>query len=148
MIVKKCEHKNCSKAGTYKCPKDRFLKNYWHFCQEHAAEYNKNWNYYAGMTPEEINKEWEKDLFGTKDSNSPGFIFAHKKQTPKKTIPLSVKKALSVFNLTSKDNWDKIQNKYRAFAKSLHPDTAKSTDPSKFVKVSSAYQILKKFFNK
>jgi hypothetical protein len=23
----------------------------WYFCEAHAAEYNKNWNYFAGLTP-------------------------------------------------------------------------------------------------
>jgi len=64
MIVRKCDFKGCDKAGTCRCPKDRTLKEYWHFCQKHAAEYNKNWNYYAGMTTDEIERQWEKDVFG------------------------------------------------------------------------------------
>ena len=53
-MIKKCDKPGCGKAGTCRAPKSRDLKDYWFFCQEHAAEYNKNWNYYADMTPDEI----------------------------------------------------------------------------------------------
>ena len=43
-MIQKCEHAGCTKAGTCRAPKDRTLREYWHFCTEHAAEYNKNWN--------------------------------------------------------------------------------------------------------
>lgn len=50
----KCEHPGCTNAGTCRAPKTRDLSEYWCFCKEHAAEYNKNWNYYANMSPNEI----------------------------------------------------------------------------------------------
>jgi len=70
-MIKKCDHTGCTKAGTCRAPKSRDLKDYWFFCQEHAAEYNKNWNFYADMTPEEIEADWEKQTFGAtlKDKN-------------------------------------------------------------------------------
>ena len=64
-MIKKCEVKGCTKAGTCRAPKTRELKEYWYFCQEHAAEYNKNWNFYADMTPEEIEEDWETRTFGS-----------------------------------------------------------------------------------
>ena len=64
-MIKKCDVKGCPKAGTCRAPKTRELKEYWYFCQEHAAEYNKNWNFYDGMTPEEIEEDWEVRTFGS-----------------------------------------------------------------------------------
>ena len=71
-MIKKCDKPGCTKAGTCRAPKSRNLQDYWFFCQEHAAEYNKNWNYYADMTPDEIEADWEKQTFGTelKDKKS------------------------------------------------------------------------------
>ena len=63
-MIKKCDHPGCNKAGTCRAPKTRDLREYWWFCREHAAEYNKNWNYYAGMTPDEIEEDWERQTFG------------------------------------------------------------------------------------
>ncbi|MDO5011988.1 MAG: hypothetical protein Q4E56_00515 [Pseudomonadota bacterium] len=63
-MIRKCDHTGCNKAGTCRAPKSRDLKDYWWFCQEHAAEYNKNWNFYADMTPDEIEADWERQTFG------------------------------------------------------------------------------------
>ena len=63
-MITKCDHPGCTKAGTCRAPKSRDLKEYWWFCKEHAAEYNKNWNYYANMTPDEIEADWERQTFG------------------------------------------------------------------------------------
>ena len=34
-------------------PRRRNSPERWYFCEAHAAEYNKNWNYFAGLSPEE-----------------------------------------------------------------------------------------------
>ena len=68
-MITKCEHPGCTKAGVCRAPKTRDLKEYWYFCKEHAAEYNKNWNYYANMTPDEIDAEWERETFGIADKD-------------------------------------------------------------------------------
>ncbi|MFR0737520.1 MAG: hypothetical protein ACLSHR_11630 [Oscillospiraceae bacterium] len=51
-MERKCDHPGYEKAGEYRAPKDRKLKDYW-FCLEHVQEYNAQWNYYAGEIPEE-----------------------------------------------------------------------------------------------
>ncbi|MGA0600232.1 J domain-containing protein [Caulobacter sp. KR2-114] len=50
-----CDHADCRLAATARAPKSRDLmgEHYW-FCQAHAAEYNRNWNFFAGMTEGEI----------------------------------------------------------------------------------------------
>jgi hypothetical protein len=158
MVVKKCDFKGCEKAGTCRCPKDRRLSEYWWFCQKHAAEYNKNWNYYAGMTIDEINKEWEKDMFGeNKKSNfdhhkfMSDFINGRAGSTAgahRKHVSAAIANAFATMGSGPSDDWEKIQKKYRALAKQEHPDTGKSKDQSRFVKISNAYQALKKHFGK
>ncbi|MDR1071630.1 MAG: J domain-containing protein [Rickettsiales bacterium] len=160
MIVKKCDHPGCGKAGICRCPKDRTLSDYWRFCQTHAAEYNKNWNYYAGMTADEVEKEWERDTFGGAVSGDAAaaadyqkllrdFLSGGAKGRPRaRTVPNDVLAALKIFDLTIVDNWAAVQKKYRILAKREHPDTGKSKDQSRFVKISAAYQTLKKFFEK
>jgi hypothetical protein len=156
-MIKKCEHLNCTKAGNCRCPKDRSLKEYWYFCQQHAGEYNKNWNYYSGMTAEEINKEWEKDVFGATEKQNgkeyTKFIFdfvSGQTKVPerKKLVPQNVAAAFNILGLSIEDDWDKVQKKYRALAKQEHPDANKSADSKKFIKISEAYQALKKHFKK
>jgi hypothetical protein len=50
-----CDHPGCRVAATARAPKSRDMLNehYW-FCQTHAAEYNRNWNFFAGMSEGEI----------------------------------------------------------------------------------------------
>ena len=50
-----CDHAGCRLAGSARAPKSRDMLNehYW-FCQAHAAEYNRNWNFFAGMSEGEI----------------------------------------------------------------------------------------------
>jgi hypothetical protein len=59
---KPCDHPECRAAGAVKAPKSRHLPNehYW-FCQKHAAEYNKNWDFYAGMSEAQIRAEQETE---------------------------------------------------------------------------------------
>jgi curved DNA-binding protein CbpA len=52
---KACDHPGCRLAGATRAPKSRHLINehYW-FCLSHAAEYNRNWNFFAGMSEAEV----------------------------------------------------------------------------------------------
>ena len=56
---KECEWAGCVEKGGCKAPKspDR-LREYYNFCQKHAREYNKNWNFFSGMSDEDIS-EWQ-----------------------------------------------------------------------------------------
>lgn len=50
-----CQWTGCSKRGLYKAPKGRASEGeYYHFCREHVAEYNKSYNYFAGMNDGEV----------------------------------------------------------------------------------------------
>jgi len=163
-MIKKCDHTGCTKAGTCRAPKSRDLKDYWFFCQEHAAEYNKNWNFYADMTPEEIEADWEKQTFGAtlKDKNQANtdaadyakFIndfltgraaFDH--VAPKKSVPSQIVAALKVLDLPVTASWREIAARYRALAKKHHHDTA-GGNAEKFTRISGAYDTLRKHFGK
>lgn len=166
-MIKKCEHPGCTKAGTCRAPKTRDLKEYWFFCQEHAAEYNKNWNYYADMTPDEIEADWERQTFGAplKDKNTANadaadyvkfindFITGRAtfdKTPARTTLPRGVVGALKTFDLPISASWREISAKYRTLAKKHHPDTAHNKDAAgaEFAKISAAYEVLKKHFGK
>lgn len=50
-----CEWPDCSRAATARAPRDRKqINSFYNFCQTHAAQYNKSWNFYAGMSEGEI----------------------------------------------------------------------------------------------
>src|SRR5689334_6858514 len=51
--VRLCDREGCTQTGDRPAPKAPHSKDRWFFCEAHAAEYNKNWNYFAGLSPEE-----------------------------------------------------------------------------------------------
>lgn len=59
---KVCDHPDCRIAGVAKAPKSRHMMNehYW-FCQKHAAEYNKSWDFFAGMSEGEVRARREEE---------------------------------------------------------------------------------------
>ena len=62
---KHCDWPECRKAGAARAPKSRehLNEHYW-FCQGHAAEYNKNWDYFSGMTDAEQRAAYESRATG------------------------------------------------------------------------------------
>src|SRR5581483_11250222 len=51
--VRLCDRVGCNEIGDRPAPKAPNSRERWYFCEAHAAEYNKNWNYFAGLSPEE-----------------------------------------------------------------------------------------------
>lgn len=60
-----CQHPECKEPGIYRAPKSRdHLNEYYWFCLDHVREYNKTWDYYAGMTEREIERQVRNDIVG------------------------------------------------------------------------------------
>ncbi len=59
-----CDHPGCGKAAATRAPKSRNMLNehYW-FCTPHAAEYNRSWNFFAGMSEGEVRARQQEELF-------------------------------------------------------------------------------------
>ncbi len=60
-----CDHPGCRMAGGARAPKSRHMpdEHYW-FCLPHAAEYNKQWDFFAGMSEGEIRAHQEARATG------------------------------------------------------------------------------------
>lgn len=164
-----CDHQNCTKEGTYKAPKRTKVSVHqndetWHwFCLEHVRTYNASWNFFNGLTEEEMDKQWKKDVtwdrpswplggwntskkffsyqdpFGLFDgsgqSNKPNSTFVHQHDI-----------LLELFQLSANYSEDELQKAYRALVKRFHPDLNKD-DPNadeKIRKITEGYQVLKK----
>ena len=58
-----CDHADCRAPAATRAPKSRDLmgEHYW-FCQAHAAEYNRTWNFFAGMSEAEIRTRMAEDV--------------------------------------------------------------------------------------
>lgn len=53
--VRNCDNPNCGQRGEFRAPKSRYnLESYYWFCLDHVRIYNASWDYYQGMSVEEI----------------------------------------------------------------------------------------------
>ena len=60
---RQCDWPACRKPAAARAPKSRETPGlYYDFCQPHAAEYNKNWNFFAGMSEGDIRAQREDEL--------------------------------------------------------------------------------------
>ena len=59
---KACNWPDCHQAATARAPMSRErLNDFYDFCQRHAGEYNKGWNFYAGMSDGEVRAAKENE---------------------------------------------------------------------------------------
>jgi len=60
-----CEWAGCRQAATSRAPKSRDMLNehYW-FCQTHAGEYNRSWDFFAGMNEAQVRAAQEARMVG------------------------------------------------------------------------------------
>jgi hypothetical protein len=74
-----CDHPGCEAGGDFRAPKSRLeLDHYYWFCLEHVRSYNIAWNYYAGMSENEVEAEirrdtvWQRPTWKLGDRHGPG----------------------------------------------------------------------------
>src|SRR3546814_20080544 len=55
--ARRCDHPGCPGTGEFRAPKSRDrLTDYFWFCLDHVREYNKSWNYYSGLSDNEVER--------------------------------------------------------------------------------------------
>ena len=60
-----CEWQGCEEPGLYPAPKGRGREGEYHrFCLDHVREYNKSYNYFAGMPDDDVVKHQKADTTG------------------------------------------------------------------------------------
>jgi hypothetical protein len=60
-----CDWKGCREAGLYPAPKGRGHEGEYHrYCLDHVRQYNKTYNYFAGVPDEDVVKHQKDDTTG------------------------------------------------------------------------------------
>ena len=151
-----CDHPGCSKAGEYRAPKDRNLKEYYWFCLEHVQEYNAKWNYYGdeGFAEEEdvTRQKFKfsshiKYSFGFDFSSSYDFFDKYSYSGSNTTIRLSAdeREGLKLMELDYDDlSVDSLKKAYKTAVKKYHPDINSGNSQAEeiFKIISTAYKSL------
>ncbi len=167
-----CDWNNCFEIGQYKAPieKDN-SKEYRLLCLNHVKEFNKNWNYFSGMSDSQIYEWLKSDMVWHKPtqsfSSSDNFFKvlwnnALKDEFDKANFKSQLNN-MNKFNFNSNDikafgilgvsvglKWSKIQEKFKKLVKKFHPDmnAGNKKYEDKLKVITLAYTQLKNAYRK
>ena len=142
--IRLCDREGCDAVGDRPAPKAPHSTDRWYFCEPHAAEYNRNWNYFAGLDPEEAAKraaEEERDSAGFRQSAQ--WKWAGPGDGSRSRDEL---RALDALELEVDADFEAVKASYRRLAKANHPDLrpGDADAAKKFQQVQAAYDVLRK----
>ena len=141
--VRSCDRHGCDKPGKHPAPKAPNHPDRWYFCEAHAADYNRRWNYFHGLSAEEAAAR-EAD----ETSSANGYRSAQHYGwggPGDGTRSRDEMKALELLEVDVDASFDEIKSAYRRLAKANHPDTAKDDADAalRFQAVQAAYDVLR-----
>jgi len=167
-----CEWENCNEIGKFKAPteKDNSKIFKW-LCKNHIKLFNSNWDYFDGMSQNEIESFLRSDAtwhrptqkFGSADNffnilwnnalSDKFKIFNDEKINNTHNIRnLSEKDrdAFIIMGLESNADWTIIQKKFKTLVKKFHPDKNQGNKEyeNKLKKITLAYSHLRMFMFK
>ncbi len=150
----RCDREGCEKLGECPAPKTPNAVDsndrYW-FCQEHAAEYNRTWNFFKDMSPGQISQfqagiitghlpTWDFKASGqSRESVTAAMRMARgqfkdvfqafgdkaEPERPQARAPKLgrlMRQALADLDLTEEATGEQIRVRYRELVKKFHPD--------------------------
>ena len=139
-----CDWNNCKEVGEFKAPieKDN-SKKFRMLCLKHIKEFNKSWNYFSGMSDNQVINFLKSDMTWHKPtqsfSSSDNFFKVLWNNTLKddnenrkikndydymRQFKFDHKdiKAFEILGLTVGMKWAEIQEKFKVLVKKFHPD--------------------------
>lgn len=141
--VRLCDREGCTAPGDRPAPKAPNRPERWYFCEPHAAEYNRGWNYFAGLSEEDA-AEREADearrAEGFRKARHYGWSGAGDGTRSREEM-----RALGVLELEGDADADAVKAAYHRLAKATHPDLHPG-DPGairRFQAVQAAYDVLR-----
>ena len=162
-----CEWDNCNESGEFKAPLEKDnSKNFKWLCEIHIKLFNKNWNYFEGMSQKQIENFLKSDLtwhrptqkFGSSDNffnilwnNALGDkfnLFKGEKifnSLNNEKLSEKDKDAFRIMGLEFNADWSIIQKKFKTLVKKFHPDRNAGNKQleDKLKKITLAYSHLK-----
>ena len=147
--TRECHRDGCDMPGEHPAPKPRGLDGVYWFCQKHAGEYNRNYDYFAGMSEAELaefnemakygfNKTWK---FGTGPMGKEKAAASHdprhwrgkeffeenaearqERRTEQQSAGVTAR-ALEELDLEPGATPQEIRNRYGEYVRRYHPDS-------------------------
>ena len=167
---KKCDKVDCNEKGKFKAPKSRILLNeYYFFCLEHIKEYNKSWDFYKGLSVNQIESSMREDIIWNRPSwplkGNPYKVIEQinnffsediehlnyenkdsyfKNKLIDENLTEEEDKALSILSLKLPLTLEKIKKNYKKLVKIFHPDVNGNNKNAeeKFKEINKSYKII------
>jgi DnaJ domain len=145
---KTCDWEACDKPAKHRAPKGRgFEGQFWSYCTAHVQEYNKTYNYFAGMADDDISEAQKAARMGdrptwklgenahaaagakrgtARDFRDPLGLFGKDAKPAQaklgRNLRVNEMKALQVLGLDENAKPEDAKTKYKMLVKRLHPD--------------------------
>lgn len=155
-----CERPGCEQDGVYRAPRSRLqMTQYRWFCLQHVREYNATWNYYAGMSDDEVEADIRRDTVWQRPSwplasvgyaawhatrMTDGFGVFRDARPPSHHEPTPEERALLVLELRAPVTVAIVKSRYKELVKRHHPDAngGDKAAEERFKKISEAYRTV------
>jgi DnaJ-domain-containing protein 1 len=138
-----CDIPDCPNAGEYRAPKSRTsLNEYWWFCLDHVRAYNSRWDFYKGMSADQIEQQlradsqWQRPTWPLGRLGA-GFLNedalrdplealaarrAARAESRRPKVPTELREPLNTLGLEWPVSLDAVKSRYKELAKRHHPD--------------------------
>ncbi len=142
--VRLCDYHGCEEKGECPAPKSPHTDEKWMFCPEHAAEYNKNWNFFEGMKDEEA-KAYAKRERQKSGSYAKSGTYGFGGKAGEDGLTPIEREAFAALELEPGAPLEEVKKQFRKLAKKYHPDRNKDDKETRelFQQVTFAYEVLK-----
>ncbi|WOK37050.1 J domain-containing protein [Sphingomonas sp. C3-2] len=142
--VRLCDRHGCEAVGDRPAPKSPNSPDRWYFCEAHAAEYNRNWDYFAGLTAEEAAAREEReraDYSGFKEREYYGWGGPGDGSRSRDEL-----NALKALELEDDADFEAVKRAWRRLAKEYHPDVKPGDAQAavRFQAIQAAFEVLRK----
>lgn len=168
-----CDQPGCEHVGEHRAPRSRTdLNSYYWFCLAHVRAYNASWDFYAGMSAEEIEQAVREDVTWQRPTwplgarlGSRGFTFDEERVQvkdpfgffhdeagqphPRRRQETPEERAMRTLDLTGPLVAAEVKARYKALVKIHHPDCngGDKAAEERFKDIAQAYKILMNSLN-
>lgn len=141
--VRMCDYYGCSDKADHPAPKSTNGPEKWWFCQAHAGEYNRNWNYFEGLSDAEARTfadDEAREAAGFTQTGTYEWAGAEDGDG----VSQIEREALAVLGLEPGASPDAIKTSFRHLAKAHHPDRNPGDVEAElqFQRIRAAYDVL------
>ena len=143
VTVRMCDRDGCDQPGDRPAPKSPNSRERWYFCETHAAEYNRNWNYFEGLSEEEAKRREaneQREANGYAEASHYGWGGPGDGSRSRDEM-----RALDVLGLETDADFETVKVAWRRLAKANHPDVkpGDAEAATRFQAIQTAYEVLR-----